>query len=191
MKGLVLSGAAEESHMAETVARIATGMLRERGWEVDTLSLRDLAIAPCTGCFGCWVKTPGTCLIPDAGREAARMAIGSDLLVLVTPVTFGGYSSQLKKSLDRMIPLISPFFMKVCGETHHRPRYERYPRLLALGTLPCPDAESERTFSTLVARNAINFHAPAHAAGVICDDDPSGKVRDTIRGLLAGAGFEP
>lgn len=38
-----------------------------------------------------------------------------------------------KKGLDRLIGLVSPFFTKIAGETHHRPRYDRYPALLAVG----------------------------------------------------------
>lgn len=52
--------------------------------------------------------------------------------------------------------------MKIEGEVHHKPRYERYPRLMGVGVLPQPDEESERIFTTLVSRNAINLHALAH-----------------------------
>lgn len=136
------------------------------------------------------MKTPGICLFADDGREVARKAIQSHLLVLLTPVTFGGYSSQLKKALDRMISLVSPFFQKIGGETHHQPRYRRYPRLLGVGTLPAPDAESEATFASLVARNAINLHAPA-AAAVVFENGTADQAAETIRRLLAAVEVAP
>jgi hypothetical protein len=55
---------------------------------------------------------------------------------------------------------------------------------LGLGLLPEADAESERIFKTLVGRNAINMHAPAHAAGVILDNQPADAVRAEIQTLL-------
>jgi len=48
-----------------------------------------MQIAACVGCFGCWVKTPGNCVIDDYGRETTRKAIQSDLMVGLIPVTFG------------------------------------------------------------------------------------------------------
>ncbi|MFZ3171799.1 MAG: hypothetical protein WA118_07460 [Carboxydocellales bacterium] len=38
----------------------------------------------------CWLKAPGICIIDDAGRNIAQAVIGSDLLVILSPVTFWG-----------------------------------------------------------------------------------------------------
>ena len=48
-------------------------------------------------------------------------AIG-DLVIYLTPVTFGGYSSELKRMVDHQIQNISPFFTSVQGEIHHQRR---------------------------------------------------------------------
>jgi len=72
------------------------------------------------------------------------------------------YSSELKKALDRVpCPVLLPFFAKIYGEIHHGKRYDKYPNLVAFGVLSNPDEESENTFATLVARNAINLHTTA------------------------------
>jgi AraC-like DNA-binding protein len=42
----------------------------------------------------------GVCVIDDFGLEAARMAVQSDVLIFLSPVTSGGYSSELKKAVD-------------------------------------------------------------------------------------------
>jgi len=49
------------------------------------------------GCFGCWNKTPGTCVMKDDSAKIAKAVVNSDLLIFLTPITFGGYSSELKK----------------------------------------------------------------------------------------------
>ena len=82
----------------------------------------------CIGCFACWLKTPGICVETDEGRAIAEAVVHSDTVIIVAPVTFGGYSSEIKKAQDRWIPLILPDFGVYHREIHHKPRYDRYPR---------------------------------------------------------------
>ena len=75
-------------------------------------------------------------MLQDGGHVVTRAFIQSDLAIFLTPVTFGGYSSQLKKAVDHLIPNILPFFRTVKGETRHHKRYAHYPNLLVLGVAP-------------------------------------------------------
>lgn len=188
MKAILLNGSRDDDDTLNRSREIVTGELRDRGWEVQEFLLGEIDIFHCLGCFGCWVKTPGLCVIKDSARDIARMYIRSDLAVLLTPVTFGGYSSELKKALDRIICVISPFFKKVRGEVHHRPRYDRYPRLMAIGVLPETDAWEEDIFSTLVERNAINLYAPSHVVGILFKDQSNEAIQSSIRKLLRKIG---
>jgi multimeric flavodoxin WrbA len=188
MKAVVLNGATAPNGTLGRVYELFSSELEGRSWEIESFTLREIDIAHCVGCFGCWIKTPGICLIDDPARTIARGMVQSDLVIYLTPVTFGGYSSELKKAVDRCICLISPFFARVKGETHHKRRYERYPSLLAVGVLPQPDGKSERLFKALVGRNAINLHSPAHAAGVVTDGQGADQIRDQLAMLLAQVG---
>ncbi len=163
----------------------------EADLNAEIIALRDLRIAPCQGCFGCWIQTPGECVIPDAGRDVACTVIQSDLAVFLTPVTFGGYSSTLKKAVDRLIPLFSPYFRRGRGEVHHQPRYRRHPRLIGVGLLDRSDPEAETVFAQLVERNAINLRAPAHAAVVVRTDEEPAVLRQRVRGALKEVGIQP
>ena len=40
--------------------------------QVETFPLREMKLAHCLGCFGCWVKTPGMCVEDDAGRQSGQ-----------------------------------------------------------------------------------------------------------------------
>lgn len=184
MKALILDGSVDRDPLVTQARKVLVDHLVCLDWQVDVLSLRELEIRHCLGCIGCWIKTPGQCILDDAGRDVARATIQSDLVVYLTPITFGGYSSQLKKALDRSICLVSPFFTKIQGEVHHRPRYERYPRLLGLGVLAGPDVESQRLFSQLVARNALNLHAPSHASGIVHGVNGADGMQAQIAELL-------
>ncbi len=184
MKTVILNGALPGDQSLDRVQEVLMGELKRRRWDVEPFLLNRLDIKYCTGCFGCWMQTPGVCVIPDAGQEIAKAIIQSDLVIFLTPVTFGGYSSELKKALDRIICILSPFFMKVGGEVHHRPRYEQYPRLMGVGLLPRENVESERVFTTLVERNATNWHAPAHVSKVLPDAGRGDGLCEDIQELF-------
>lgn len=188
MKALLLSGAASGDVTLAAIARSLEHELEGSGWTVEPWFLRSAEIAFCRGCFECWKTTPGECTTNDDGRRIARALITSDLLVLLTPVTFGGHSAALKQALDRLIPDVAPWMTAVDGETHHKPRYARYPDLLAIGTLPAPDPDRERTFVTLVAQNAINFLAARHAAAVIADGASEAAIEARVASLLTEMG---
>jgi len=181
MNAVVLDGSRNEQ--GQGIVALLTDALAQAGYATKVVALRDKTIAPCLGCFGCWIKTPGECVIDDEGRAVARAAARCDLLVHFTPVTFGGVSSELKKAVDRLIPNISPFFACVRGETHHQRRYPRCPSLIGLGTLPQPNREAEAIFKTLVEHNALNFRSARTAAAVVALDGTS-DVAAIAHGLV-------
>lgn len=184
MKATLLNGALSGDSFVDAVGIALQEALRAAGWAVTPWTLRDEKLAYCLGCFECWTKTPGLCRIDDAGREVAASIIGSDLVIYLTPITFGGYSSELKKAVDRSICLISPFFKRIDGEVHHQARYDRYPALLGVGVLPAPHPGQEQIFHTLVGRNAINLHAPAHGSVVIYRSQEPAAVTTALRSVL-------
>lgn len=180
-RSLVLNGALPDDETLTPIEDELVALLRDKGTRVRSYTLRDLPLAHCQGCFECWTRTPGLCKTDgDAGHEIAAALIRSDLTAVLTPITFGGYSSEIKKALDRVICLVSPFFRRIDGEVHHRRRYGRYPGLVGVGVLWEPDQEQERIFRTLLARNARNLGAPVHAACIL----PANAPRAVLFGRL-------
>jgi multimeric flavodoxin WrbA len=142
-------------------------LLRTRGLAVDCKRLAELHIRPCVGCFGCWLKTPGQCQMRDDGVEIMRAMANCDGLILLSPVTFGGYSSVLKRALDRILMLLWPLFVRVQGEMRHPLRYPPPRSFLAVGWQRQPDAESAAVFARLAGRNARNMRTPINASLVL------------------------
>ena len=166
MNALILDGLIEKTAFGERSLEALQEVFDKNSILSETVVLRERIIAHCRGCFGCWIKTPGICVIEDDARDITRKMIQSDLLVYFTPVLFGGYSQFLKAQLDRSICLILPMFGKFHGETHHKKRYETYPSLLGVGLLSDNETEQADLFREHIYRNSLNLHSP-HAESVI------------------------
>jgi multimeric flavodoxin WrbA len=185
MRALVLNGALAGDDGLGPIEEALGASLTARGWLVERVRPRDVFIAYCQGCFNCWVKTPGVCGTKDRAGAVTRELARSNLVVLLSPITFGGYSSELKKVLDRSIGIMSPFFTRRDGEVHHQARYTSYPALLAVGVTEDRDPEEGRIFARLVQRNALNFHAPAHGVSIVSRDDSPAQIQDAIGRAIA------
>lgn len=190
MKAVIFDGSRTDDDLSSEMQGHVEGALREMGYAVETLHFRSMKMARCTGCFGCWVKSPGECTIDDAGRLIPRGVIGTDLLVFHTPVTFGGYSSTLKVGLDRMIPILLPFFKDVGGEIHHPLRYDvKYPFVLGVGVLAEQDGEAEAIFARLVNRNGWNMQGRGSASLVLHRGDGKDAVKAIVSEKLKAGGM--
>jgi multimeric flavodoxin WrbA len=185
MKSLILNGAFKDDHSMDSIIDVFSGSLKQKGWDVEVIDLYNKSIAGCLSCDVCWFKTPGVCAIDDDGRDVAAKMIQSDLTIFMSPVTFGGYSSELKKFMDRTKPLLSPLMMAKGGVLGHAKRYSKYPKIISVGQLPAPDQESEKLFTDLLYRNSLNYTSPAIAAGIVYAGHDKEKVSDLASELLS------
>jgi multimeric flavodoxin WrbA len=82
-------------------------------------------VASCLGCFSCWVKTPGTCVIKDRATIFPRLLSYHDELIVVSRLVFGGYSPEIKAVLERSLSYLLPFFKVRDGISVHDKRGAR------------------------------------------------------------------
>jgi multimeric flavodoxin WrbA len=93
--------------------------LREAGAEVGQFYTRQLDINPCQGDLTCWLKTPGTCFQNDDMKTLLPKLAQADLWVLAMPVYVDGMPGPLKNLIDRLVPLVQPFFELREGHCRH------------------------------------------------------------------------
>lgn len=116
-------------------------------------------IKNCIGCYGCWVKTPGQCVIKDEYQQMGALLSEADRVMIFSRCLLGGYSPFIKNVLDRSISYLLPFFKAKGKETHHQ---QRYPAQFALEVHFYGENLSDREKSVaekLVQANAVNFDA--------------------------------
>lgn len=111
----------------------------------------------CIGCFGCWVKTPGKCVIHD-GYEGTGIDMGKCTeLILISQCCYGSVSPFVKTVQDRAISYIHPDFVLRKGEMHHR---RRYPNTIAISAYFYGNNTTEiekETARNILSANADNY----------------------------------
>lgn len=133
---------------------------KEGGAEVENIFLVKKSIKHCSACYDCWEKTPGECVIKDDMEDLLPKFIGSDIVVFATPVYFDNVTGIMKDFMDRLIPVLSPYFEKdESGECRHRKRYEKYPKTVVISSCGYPERSHFQGLSLLFRRVARNLHS--------------------------------
>lgn len=96
--------------------------LKENGWEVDEIMLSQINIKHCIGCYTCWTKTPGVCVINDDMAEILPKYENLDLLIIASPLYYFNVTGLMKDYIDRQLPLVTPYLVKSGNSTTHDAR---------------------------------------------------------------------
>jgi len=146
-------GSAFDSYVAELTARLTA-----LGHPAEKFDLRTIDLKGCSGCFNCWLKSPGECCKRDGSAIVCHAVLASGFVLLASPLIMGFTSALLKRAADQMIPIVHPYFEIQGGEVHHRARYAHYPLfglLLAAGA--DSDAEDIAITTAIWRRTARNL----------------------------------
>ena len=107
MKILVLNGSPKKkSDTFRMTEAFLKGMNRDGRHEVHIVNVIDRKVAPCRGCFGCWQRGDGHCVIADDQNDILDLYRDADVIIWSFPLYCYGMPSHLKAVLDRTIPLV-------------------------------------------------------------------------------------
>lgn len=109
MKVLVLNGSpkAERSNTLNITKAFLKGFPADT--EVEQVNLYKKDIKPCLGCFSCWSRTPGQCVIKDDMQDIYEKIKAADIVIESFPLYFFGMPSQMKATTDRCLPFMLPY----------------------------------------------------------------------------------
>jgi multimeric flavodoxin WrbA len=157
VEAYILSDGEFDTEQLRALSAVVKRVLLQKGFAVNEKKLAPGELQYCMGCFGCWVKTPGECVLRDSMGEINRAMINSDVAVYLVPVVFGQFSANMKSALDRWIPNLLPFFIiRADGSTTHPARYEQNPQIVMIGYGEGLTEADRRLFADITARHRNN-----------------------------------
>ncbi|MBS7006829.1 flavodoxin family protein [Anaerostipes sp.] len=127
--------------------------------EKVTLVGKEGRIRNCTGCFGCWIKTPGRCVIRDRYGDMGELISRCSEIEVISECCYGGYSPFVKNVLDRSIPYLHPYFVIKNNEMHHKQRYKKTLKMTVRFYGAQLTEEEKNIAEELVKANAVNLYA--------------------------------
>lgn len=148
--------------------------------DIKYIDLSKLKITNCVGCFGCWTKTPGKCVIRDDAVKVYPYIAKSDSVIYVSHIKYGTYDTVMKTMLERAIPVQQAFIRLLDGETHHVQRDVALKKAVIIAYGDIADDEKE-LFLSLVERNAKNMNFESFEIIFTKASD----LNDTVNGEVA------
>ena len=145
----------------------------------DFINLSELKISNCIGCFGCWTKTPGKCVIRDDAVKVYPKIAESRKILYVSRVKYGCYDTVMKTMLERALPIQQAFIRLLHGETHHIQRnvVPKQATIIGYGEI---SKEEQDIFRQLVIRNANNMNFEHYEVVLVSEDTLEQAVKEVL-----------
>ncbi|MCF8334924.1 MAG: NAD(P)H-dependent oxidoreductase [Bacteroidales bacterium] len=160
MKITLLDGNPDKNDFAWVHYLKRVKVAASKNHHLSVFDLKELKIDSCIGCWDCWWKTPGRCVLKDDMEEIMKSTINSGLLVIAAPLVAGFIPYKTKTAIERLIPLLHPYIKLVNGECHHRKRYPYYPDMgIILKKESDTEEEDLQINKDIFGRVALNFHS--------------------------------
>lgn len=161
MKILVLNGSPKKkSDTFRLTDAFLRGMNKHHEHEVNIINVIEKNIAPCKGCFGCWEKLDGHCVIQDDQNHILDLYRSADVIIWSFPLYCYGMPSHLKAVLDRTIPLVKmDMVQKEDGTVRHEALAD-FSRMHTLVICGCGFPDWDGNFDGLKKMCEICFCGP-------------------------------
>ena len=129
---------------------------------LKVVRLDNKSITACIGCWNCWLKTPGRCVMKDQMAESYADYVNSDVIILLIDTAQGFIDHKAKAFLDRTIPHYHPYIKIVDGECHHVARYKCYTDMVFYYDTEGLNTQEEHVIEDYLYRTAYHFQSKAY-----------------------------
>lgn len=154
MEALIIGDKEFEDNIFCNLKDMITDALIRKGFSIKFIEIDNKEITFCRGCFGCWIKTPGECIMKDKIVEINKAFVNSSVTFYLSPVMFGQFSANMKNVIDRSLPNVLPYFVKgPDGSTTHPMRYENNPAIYIIGYGENIEPFDQKLFSDITKRH--------------------------------------
>ena len=91
---------------------------------LEELQVNKLELKSCIGCFSCWNKTPGKCVLKDDMSAVIDKILWADMIIWSFPLYYFNVPGNLKTLIDRQLPMVLPFMVQDAESGSHPGRYD-------------------------------------------------------------------
>jgi len=123
MKVLVINGSPKCEN--SSTMHLTRAFLDGAGWSnAEIIDISKINVKGCNGCYSCWEKTPGKCVINDDMADFLPKFIEADVIIWSFPLYSCYFPGQMKCFMDRMLPLALPYMDKEAEAGGHPARFD-------------------------------------------------------------------
>lgn len=137
--------------------------------DVQYISVSNLNISTCYNCNYCHTKEYGKCCIKDDMQQLLYEVAKATHTILVCPLSFGSYSSKIKKAFDRLVVLGDTHYYEVNGELVKGTNTAQG-GIWAIGVKDHCNLEEEKLFTHLVEENRKIMNVKGK--GIVVEENP-------------------
>ena len=161
MKILVLNGSPKKkSDTYRLTEAFLRGMNKKEKHDVQAVNVIEKSIAPCRGCFSCWQRMDGHCVIEDDQNALLDLYRTSDVIIWSFPLYCYAMPSHLKAFLDRTIPLVKMDMRQEADGTVRHEALADFSRMHTLIICGCGFPDWEGNFDGLKQMCKVCFAGP-------------------------------
>ncbi|MGL5692638.1 MAG: flavodoxin family protein [Peptostreptococcaceae bacterium] len=149
--------------------------------EINHLKIREMNIEHCKACGAC--SKLKKCVQKDDGFKIIEGYKDSDIIIFLTPIIYGAYSKELKKAIDRTMPIGDSKLLVKDGYMTHRVIYNNK-KIIVIGVLEKEDHDAEVSFGELVKANYYNMDWKSYSKEIIYTELSDNEINDKIESAL-------